>query len=188
MEIKSNCDTEHCNSPIEKYYHVESILGKGGFGVVYAGVRKSDGLKVAIKEVPVTKVTEWSVLGGSLVPLELLLLYSCQSIDGVVTLVEFLECGDSFLYIMERPANCIELFDFISQRGALEEDLARDFFKQVVDTVIECQERGVIHRDIKDENLILDVNTGKLNLVDFGSGAFSKNEPYTEFDGNILSK
>jgi hypothetical protein len=30
----------------------------------------------------------------------------------------------------------------------------------------------------------LDVTTGKLNLVDFGSGAFRKNEPYTEFDGN----
>jgi serine/threonine protein kinase len=117
--------------------------------------------------------------------MELLLLYSCQSIAGVVTLVEFVECGDSFLYVMERPANCIDLFDFISQRGALEENLARDFFKQIVDTVMQCQERGVIHRDIKDENLILDVTTGELNLVDFGSGAFSKNEPYTEFDGNI---
>ena len=92
---------------------------------------------------------------------------------------------ETILYIKEYPINCIDLFDFISQRGALEEDLARDFFKQVVDTVTQCQERGVIHRDIKDENLILDVTTGKLNLVDFGSGAFRKNEPYTEFDGNI---
>jgi serine/threonine protein kinase len=166
MEISSKYGTKLTNSTVERYYHIESILGKGGFGVVYAGVRKSDGLRVAIKEVPVTKVTEWSVLGESIVPLELLLLYSCQSIAGVVTLVEFVECGDSFLYVMERPANCIDLFDFISQRGALEENLARDFFKQVVDTVSHCQERGVIHRDIKDENLILDVTTGKLNLVD----------------------
>jgi serine/threonine protein kinase len=185
MEINSNIGSEDTHTTIDKYYHVERILGKGGFGIVYAGVRKSDGLRVAIKEVPVAKVTEWSVLGGSIVPLELLLLYSCQSIAGVVTLLEFVECGDSFLYVMERPAKCIDLFDFISQRGALGEDLARDLFKQVVDTVLECQKRGVIHRDIKDENLILDVTTGKLNLVDFGSGAFSKNEPYTEFDGNI---
>ena len=84
MEIHSNIGTEHLNSTIEKYFHVESIFGRGGFGIVYAGVRKSDGLKFAIKEVPVTKVTEWSVLGGSIVPLEWLLLYSCQSIDGVV--------------------------------------------------------------------------------------------------------
>ena len=185
MEINSNNGTKLINSTVERFYHIESILGKGGFGVVYAGVRKSDGLKVAIKEVPVTKVTEWNVLGGRIVPMELLLLYSCQSIDGVVTLVEFVECGDSFLYVMERPANCIDLFDFISQRGALEEDLARDFFKQVVDTVIKCQERGVIHRYFKDENLILDVTTGRLNLDDFGPGAFRKNEPYTEYDGNI---
>ena len=92
---------------------------KGGFGTVNAGVHKSDGLIVAIKEVPVAKVPEWSVLGGSIVPMELLLLYSCQSIAGVVTLVEFVECGDSVLYVMERPANCVDLFDFISQRGAL---------------------------------------------------------------------
>ena len=84
MEINSNNGTKLINSTVERFYHIESILGKGGFGVVYAGVRKSDGLKVANKEVPITKVTEWSVLGGSIVPLELLLLYSCQSIDGVV--------------------------------------------------------------------------------------------------------
>ena len=77
MEIHSNYSTKLINSTVERYYHVESILGKGEFGIVYAGVRKSDGLRVAIKEVPVTKVTEWSVLGGSIVPLELLLLYSC---------------------------------------------------------------------------------------------------------------
>ena len=61
--------------------------------------------------------------------------------------------------------------------------MARDFFKQVVTTVIECQGKGVDHRDIKDENIILNTASGKLNLVDFGSGAFRQNEPYTAFDG-----
>ena len=164
-------------------YQIESVLGRGGFGTVYAGVRTSDGLKVAIKEVPVSKVLDWSVLGGMSVPLELRLLYFCQSVPGVVRLVDYYHRGESFLYIMERPENSQDLFDFISKQKMLSENTARDLFKQVVDTVVTCYEKGVVHRDIKDENLIVDMDTGKLELIDFGSGAFVKNEPFHDYDG-----
>ena len=164
-------------------YQVHSVLGKGGFGTVYAGVRTSDGLTVAIKEVPANKVLDWSYLGGRSVPLELNLLYSCQSVPGVVRLIDFYDRGDYFLYIMERPVNSRDLFDFISQNRTLGEERARNLFKQVVDTVIECYERGVVHRDIKDENLIVDMDTVRLKLIDFGSGAFVKSEPFHDYDG-----
>ena len=169
-------------------YKVTGLLGKGGFGVVYSGVRVQDGLNVAIKEVPVSKVLEWSMLGDRSVPMELRLLYSCQSVPGVVRLIDFYDRGDYFLYIMEYSPSCRDLFDFISQKGALEENFARELFKQVVDIVIQCYQLGVVHRDIKDENLIIDTNTGKLKLIDFGSGAFVKSEPFTDYDGKLFAE
>ena len=167
----------------EEAYKVGDVLGKGGFGTVYAGTRVVDGKEVAIKQVARHKVLEWASIGGRRVPLELKLLYSVQKVEGVIRLLDFYENKDSFIYVMEKPSYSKDLFDFITAKGALKEDLAKNFFRQVTSTILACHKKGVVHRDIKDENILVDLKTGKLSLIDFGSGAFLQDSSYTDFDG-----
>uniref|UniRef100_A0A914ENN1 Serine/threonine-protein kinase 1 n=1 Tax=Acrobeloides nanus TaxID=290746 RepID=A0A914ENN1_9BILA len=164
-------------------YKVGTEIGRGGFGIVYSGIRVADHLKVAIKFVAIHNVTDWSMLNNRKVPLEIALLSRCKDCPGVIRLLDYYERHDGYLIVMERPSSYCDLFDYISDRGAVDEIVSRVIFKQIVETSIACAEVKVVHRDIKDENIIIDLESGQIKLIDFGSGAFLSDEKFTNFEG-----
>ena len=123
---------------------------------------------------------------GRRVPLELKLLIDVQGIHGVINALDFYETVDSFIYVMERHMHCTDLFDYITKNCQLEEQISCNFFSQIIQIVIACHERGIIHRDIKDENLLVNTKTKNLTLIDFGSGAYIKHGLFSDFDGKLL--
>lgn len=64
-------------------------------------------------------------------PLEICLLCHVRHVLGVIQLLDWYERADGYLIVMERPSPCTDLFDYISEKGPLDEVLARNFFKQV---------------------------------------------------------
>ena len=153
-----------------------------------------DHLPVAIKVINKNRVMQGK---NEHVPIEVALMSMTSNIEGVIKLIEYFELPDCFMLVLERmmstvnsnkeiktsSSNVQDLFDFISDNGPLREELARKIFTQLIKTVNQITQAGVIHRDIKDENILIDTQTYQIKLIDFGSGARLHDEIYTDFDG-----
>ncbi|CAF0942075.1 unnamed protein product [Adineta ricciae] len=169
--------------PLHARYLIAHKLASGGFADVYAGVRKKDGMPVALKVIPRKRVTEINTPDGKL-PLEVVLLRRVAKVKNVIHMLEYFIHNDQLVIVLERPEHCCDLYDFICERsGGLDERLARDFFKQILQILKDVHACGVLHRDIKDENFLVDMRSGQLYLIDFGSGALLHDEIYTDFEG-----
>uniref|UniRef100_A0A8U8B188 non-specific serine/threonine protein kinase n=1 Tax=Geospiza parvula TaxID=87175 RepID=A0A8U8B188_GEOPR len=167
---------------LKEQYRLGSLLGRGGFGSVFAATRLSDGAPVAIKRVPRNRAGTGP--DGTSAPLEIVLLAKVSTgFPGVVQLLEWLVLPNDIVMVLERPERCQDLQHFIRARRFLPEEEARGLFRQVLEAVRHCTSCGVLHRDIKPENILVDLATGQAKLIDFGCGTYLQDTVYTHFAG-----
>ena len=78
---------------------------------------------------------------------------------------------DNLVYIALEYVEGGLLFDLCKSGGALGEDAGRYLFKQLVDSMKYMHSRGVVHRDLKIENILFDQNM-HLKVADFGFATY----------------
>lgn len=166
------------------YRVLSKKLGAGGFGEVWTGMRIYDQAPVAIKYIKKSKVVEWSIYNGKKIPMEISLMIHIGYHQNIIQIYDWLECENYFVIMIEKPKNSIDLFDYITNEVVLSEKKSKGLMKQVLDAVDYCHTKGVVHRDIKDENFVIDKDTGIMKLIDFGGATWlDEDKVYKEYDG-----
>ena len=93
----------------------------------------------------------------------------------MIQLYEIIETSKDLSLVMEYISGG-ELFDYIVEKGKLEEDEARDFFRQIISGTEYLHKLHISHRDLKPENMLLEPNHN-VKIVDFGlSNRYKDNE------------
>merc|ERR1711878_52067 len=154
---------------LESEYILKKLLGKGGFGRVFSAVRICDGLEVSVKEVLKDSRYQNDNKTKTDIPSEVALMQQVENIEGVIKILDYIDDTECYYIVMEK-INSKDLFDFITDEGPLPENFAKGMFGEIVQTVIQCRDSGVLHRDIKDENILVDLKSFNIKLIDFGSG------------------
>ncbi|CAO3644239.1 unnamed protein product [Cunninghamella blakesleeana] len=84
---------------------------------------------------------------------------------------------------ISRRGSC-DLFECIEQHRHFDESLAKHIFRQIIECIAYLDKQGVCHRDIKDENIVID-HDYKVKLIDFGS-AITLPKHFNQQDQSIV--
>ncbi|KAK5121232.1 hypothetical protein LTR85_005398 [Meristemomyces frigidus] len=145
-------------------YILGQTLGEGEFGKVKMGWKKDSTVQVAIK-----LIRKESLAGNATrlpkIYREIAILRELQH-PNIVRLHEFVETERHMGIILEYASGG-ELFDYILNHRYLKDPSARRLFAQLVSGVGYLHKKGIVHRDLKLENLLLDRNKNII-ITDFG--------------------
>uniref|UniRef100_UPI00359018EE serine/threonine-protein kinase SIK2 n=1 Tax=Myxine glutinosa TaxID=7769 RepID=UPI00359018EE len=147
-------------------YEVERTLGKGNSAVVKLARHRVTKSEVAIKIIDKSRLDQVSL---NKVYREVYIMKQLVH-PNVIKLYQVYQTRN-MLYLVTEYARNGEMFEYLSKHGQLDEEEAKRKFLQIVSAVDYCHQRGIVHRDLKAENLLLDGNMN-VKLADFGFGNF----------------
>ena len=154
----------HIERVLSAHYELDSEIGRGGMGVVYRARDRRLKRHIAIKVLPPELAFQSSIKTRFLREAEtaaqlshpnIVPIYTVDEIEGLVFFVMAYVSGDN-------------LAKRLHERGVLPVDDVRRITREVADALAYAHERGVVHRDIKPDNILLDAATGRTMVTDFG--------------------
>ena len=170
MEIISNY-IKNYYSKYKKYpktkmnfYKYGRLLGKGAFGKVNLSLHVLTGRLVAIKSINKTKLMNEKQKRK--IMLETTIMKTLSKSNNVVKIFETYETKKHYCIVMEYIC-AGDLLSYIKKRGKLTEQVAKFIFKQIVLSLQYIHSHNIVHRDIKLDNILIDLDNN-IKICDFG--------------------
>ncbi len=163
-------------------YEITELIGMGGMADVYKAVDIMEDRTVAVK-----------ILKNEFSENEEFVRRFRNESKAIAVLshpniVKIYDVGfsDELQYIVMEYINGITLKEFIEQQGVLRWKDALHFTTQVLKALQHAHDRGIVHRDIKPQNIML-FTDGTIKVMDFGIARFSRQDGRTLSDKTIGS-
>nr|WP_202510500.1 serine/threonine protein kinase [Streptomyces sp. SID5643] len=148
-------------------YRVTAALGRGGMGVVWKAVDEVLGREVAVKELR----TYTDAAGPELADLQVRMRREARAAarvrhPGVISVHDIAQVDGRPIIVMEL-VDGPSLDDVLRERGTLDPGETAGIGAKVMDALAAAHRAGVLHRDVKPANILLD-RSGRVVLTDFG--------------------
>ena len=145
-------------------YTVEGEIGRGGMGVVYRARDIKLKRSVAIKVLPPDLAFRPDIRTRFLREAETAAQLSHPNIVPIHSVGE----KDNLVYFIMGLVDGESLASRVKRRGRLAIDEARRIMRETADALSAAHQQGVIHRDVKPDNILLDGTRGRVVVTDFG--------------------
>ena len=155
-------------------YEVQEIIGVGGMSVVYKANDNVDDRTVAVKILKEEFLNNEEFKRRFKNESKAIALLSHENIVKVYD-VNF---GEKLQYIVMEYIDGITLKEYINKQNSISWNDALFFMTQILRAVQHAHDKGIVHRDIKPQNIILLPN-GNIKVTDFGIARFSRSDTKT---------